>query len=121
MVPYDKRLEQSRTTLIINDKKLYDELTEFAHGEKPLSDFPAFEAEVCRLALVPVVEISVESKHALAAAKLRSTGHNVSHAGVSLALKGDEITAQSEANLESLVELAKEFSEIDNLDRFIRF
>lgn len=115
----DKPLEHSRTTAMLVYAMLYIQLIELARYDKALPDVPAFENDAAKLARIPAVEVSVESKHALAAANLRSHGHNASHASFSVALTGTEITAHREDSLESIVRLAQCVSQVKSLDQFI--
>ena len=114
-------LEHDRTKAVFRDDVLYGDLVEFSISDKPLSDYPQLELEVAKLALSWVVEISIESKHALAKARIVSAGHNISEGYFSLALRQHEIEEFVDEKMSNLVDLSRLFSSIKNVIRFVGF
>ena len=114
-------LEHPRTKVFLGNDTLRTELIELSLSEKPLEGYPVLELEITKLALSAVVEISIESKHALAKARIASAGHNISHAYFSLALQQTEIEKFVDKGVPQMEEMARRFSEGNNLTRFCGF
>ena len=80
-------LEHPRTKMFFGNVILHAQLIEFPSSENTLSAYPELEAEAAKLALSWIIDISIESKHALAKAIIASAGHNISEAYFAVALR----------------------------------
>lgn len=111
-------LEHSRTKEFFMAGKLNDELMRFLNEGVALDQMPTLLAAVAELFLQSVLEISIESKHALAKARLLSF-KNVSKAAFSLSLRQREINAEMDAGLARATRVAELFSHVKALPRFV--
>ena len=84
-------LEHPRTMFFFGNAILYSQLFEFGLSDKPLSAYPELQAEVAKLALSWIIDISIESKHTIAKARIATAGHNISQPYFSTALRQHEI------------------------------
>ena len=106
-------------SFLSTESPLRNEVEQFAAGED-LTNLPALESEIAKLALIPVVERSVEGGHATAKQDLRLNDHP-SSAAFSLSIRMKEICSFMDAMPTALHSMANDFEKLRSDMGFIHF